>query len=83
MRIFLPQKTRGAVIIVASTLATMVSYEVRALMAALMIFSVAFVGFGTAFLILALVLRGIRILIRVLRVGDGRSPILRRADFRV
>lgn len=69
------------------TLATMISYEVRALIAALMIFSVAFAAFATAYLILVLIheallwglseLKGI--VIRLVRVKHGRSPILPRA----
>jgi len=56
-------------------------------MAALMIFSVAFAAFATAFLILALIQEALlwgmselkEILIRLVRVRDGRSPILPRA----
>lgn len=72
---------------VAVILAAMISYQVRALIAALMIFSVAFAAFATAFLILTLIqgivlggmsaLKGI--VIRLVRVKSGCSPILPRA----
>jgi hypothetical protein len=86
MRICLPKKAGAGAGVVAVTLATMMSYEVRALMAALVIFSVAFAAFATAFLILVLVQEAVLwgmselkgILIRWVRIKDGRSPILPR-----
>jgi len=87
MPICLPKKAKAGAVIATLTFATMISYEVRALMAALMIFSVAFAAFATAFLILALIQEALlwgmselkEILIRLVRVRDGRSPILPRA----
>jgi hypothetical protein len=86
MRICLSRKATTGVGIVAVTLATITSYEVRALLAALMIFSVAFAAFATAYLVLALiqevVLWGMSelagIVNRMVRVREGRSPVLPR-----
>lgn len=86
MRICLSRKATAGASIVAVTLATMISYEVRALMAALMIFSVAFVAFATAYLILAMIQEAILwglselagVVVRLVRVKDGRGTILPR-----
>lgn len=67
-------------------LATMISYEVRALLAALMFFSVAFVAVATAYLFLALIQEAVLwsmselsgIVRRRVRVRYRRSPILPR-----
>jgi hypothetical protein len=91
VRISLPKKATAGAGIVAVTLATMISYGVQELIAALMIFSVAFAAFATAYLILALIQEAVLwgmsklkgIVIRLVRVKDGRSPILPRTRSRV
>jgi len=55
MKIRFPKTMKAGAIIVAITMAAVVSYEVRALLAALLIFTVVFVAGATAWLILLLI----------------------------